>query len=159
MTAVDVRLEPATDDEALAYVEGLLAENDLPTSDVQEKQDCFSVAYADGDRVGIGGVERYGPNGLLRSVVVAATARGRGVGTALCDELEAQAREAGVERLYLLTTTAAEFFAARGYETIERSDARAAIRDSAEFAELCPDAATCMETVLGSGTAVDDRAG
>lgn len=141
-------LRPAAD--SLDAVERLLAANDLPTADVRENPDCFYALF-DGDRrVGVGGVEVHGDAGLLRSVVVPESARGDGYGAELCTRLEAVASEAGVDDLYLLTTTAAAYFAARGYATVDRADVPAAVRETTQFASLCPDSATCMEKSLGS---------
>jgi amino-acid N-acetyltransferase len=136
------------DGSQLPYVADLLAENDLPARDLSSKPECFYVARVDGDRVGAGGVEVYGPDGLLRSVVVEADARGTGVGSAICDELERRAADRGVERLYLLTTTAAPFFEDRGYEAVDRSAVPPAIGRTTEFADLCPDSAACLEKQL-----------
>ncbi|UPV99880.1 arsenic resistance N-acetyltransferase ArsN2 [Halorussus gelatinilyticus] len=144
-----VTLRPA-DEDALSYVETLLERNDLPASDVRSNPDCFYVAYDGDEAVGVGGVERYGSDGLLRSVVVERSARGDGLGTALCDALERDARDSGVETLYLLATTAAEFFADRGYDEIERAAAPETIRQTTEFTDLCPDSATCMKRSLSS---------
>jgi amino-acid N-acetyltransferase len=69
-------------------------------------------------------------------------------GTAAVRALEARAHDAGVETLYLLTTTAAAFFAELGYERIERESVPAPIRESAEFGELCPSSATVMRRRL-----------
>lgn len=143
MTASGVSLAPIASTD-LPYVEALLARNDLPTADVRSKSDCFFVAARHGERVGIGGLEVHGPDALLRSVVVEASARGEGIGTGICDQLEGIARERGVETVYLLTTTAAGFFGDRGYERIEREGAPGGIAATAEFAELCPSTATCM---------------
>ena len=85
---------------------------------------------------------------MFRSVVVEESTQGEGVGTALCERLERTARGKGIERLYLLTTTAAGFFDRRGYATIDRSESPAAIRETAEFAELCPATAVCMRKLL-----------
>jgi len=143
MSTPPVTLEPAEPD-ALRYVESLLEQNDLPVRDVPSKPECFYVGY-DGDvRVGIGGIETEGTVGLLRSVVVERAVRGAGYGSALCGALEDVARAEGVEQLYLLTTTAAEFFAGRGYERINRSSVPASIRETTEFAELCPTTAACL---------------
>lgn len=145
-----VTLRGATD--SLSYVEALLEANGLPARDVRSKPDCFYVAYGDedagADAVGVGGVEAYGSDGLLRSVAVEESVRGEGYGTALCDALEAEARASGVETLYLLTTTAAAFFADRGYEELERADAPADIRATTEFEALCPASAVCMRKSL-----------
>jgi amino-acid N-acetyltransferase len=81
-------------------------------------------------------------------VAVEPSVRGRGFGTTLCDRLERNARSADVETLYLLTTTAADFFAELGYVESERENAPISIRDTTEFAELCPATATCMEKSL-----------
>lgn len=139
-----MRLRPA-DESDIAYVESLLEANDLPTADVRSKPECFYVAYDGETAVGIGGIESVDAVGLLRSVVVVPSVRGDGVGTAVCDALEEEARAEGVETLYLLTTTAAEFFADRGYEETDRTDAPEAIRRTAEFNDLCPASAVCMK--------------
>jgi amino-acid N-acetyltransferase len=83
-------------------------------------------------------------------VVVEESVRGAGYGTALCDELEAQAAADGIDALYLLTTTAAGFFEARGYEAIDRNEAPPLIRQTTEFEDLCPASATCMKKSLRS---------
>lgn len=142
-----ISLEPASPTD-LERVEALLAENDLPNDDVGAGTAEFFLASADGEFVGVGGLEVHGSVGLLRSVVVDEAARGEGLGTALCAALESHAREEGVEALYLLTTTAAGFFRRCGYDTIERAAAPDDVRQTAEFRELCPDSATCMEKSL-----------
>lgn len=163
MNGATVTLQRAGDDRSLSYVETLLERNDLPSQDVRSKPECFYVA-SDGDGqvgtdrdqrvvgnnklVGIGGVERYGTDGLLRSVVVDRSVRGGGFGTAICDALERRAQSEGVEALYLLTTTATDFFTDRGYVKIERDEAPASIQGTSEFADLCPTTATCMTKSL-----------
>lgn len=136
------------DEEDLSYVERLLERNELPTEDVRMKPGCFYVAYDGSDRVGVGGLEIDVPVGLLRSVVVERSVRGRGYGTRLCETLETRARSAGVETLYLLTTTASGFFSALDYAEIDRADAPDAVRRTTQFADLCPTTATCMEKSL-----------
>ncbi|PSP46881.1 GNAT family N-acetyltransferase [Halobacteriales archaeon QH_6_66_25] len=145
MSNATIRLEPADD---LDYVERLLSECDLPADDVRSKPDCFFVAVQEGERVGVGGLEQYGTAGLLRSLAVEQSRRGEGFGTAICSRLEERARDDGIEQLWLLTTTAADFFDARGYEEADRSEAPPEIRNTAEFSDLCPDAATCLRASL-----------
>lgn len=130
------------------YVKTLLREHDLPTADLDEALQFLSIGYVAGERVGIGGVEPHGPDGLLRSVVVESDRQGDGIGAALCAALEEAARVDGIETLYLLTTTAAPFFESQGYAEIPRSDAAASVRESTEFEELCPSSATCMRKSL-----------
>lgn len=136
------------DAEDVDRIAALLEANGLPYCDVRAKPECFFVASAGAEWVGVGGVERRGPNGLLRSVVVPESHRGQGYGTALCDALEDSARANGVEALYLLTTTAAAFFRRRGYEAVSREDVPSSIRGTTEFADLCPRSATCLKKDL-----------
>jgi amino-acid N-acetyltransferase len=136
------------DDAHRSYIRALLERNELPFEDVGSKLDCFYVAHAGSDPVGIGGVEVHGPDGLLRSVVVERGARGGGVGGALCSRLEKRAVANGVETLHLLTTTAAEFFAEREFVEAPRQTAPTAIQRTTEFDDLCPDTATYMRKSL-----------
>jgi amino-acid N-acetyltransferase len=136
------------DDSHLSYIKTLLERNDLPSQDVQSKPNCFYLGYEGATPVGIGGIEVYETEGLLRSVVVEQSVRGDGFGTALCDALEEHASADGVETLYLLTTTAADFFADRGYVEIERTAAPPAVQQTTEFDDLCPTTAICMQKSL-----------
>lgn len=134
----------------LEWLEALLDANDLPNRDIHSGPGRFFIARAESARIGGGGLEPYGPNALLRSVVIAAPHRGQGYGAALCEALEARARTNGVETLYLLTTTASEFFRERGYEEIDRETVPPEIRETSEFTDLCPQSATCMRKSLDS---------
>lgn len=147
MAAPSVTVEPAGEAD-LDRVEALLDECDLPSGDVRTSPGSFYVATVDAAVVAVGGLERYGSVGLLRSVAVAEPRRGRGYGAAVCDELESIARESGVAELYLLTTTASAFFERRGYEEVARAAAPARVRRSTQFADLCPASATCMRKRL-----------
>ena len=132
----------------LNRVEALLEANDLPHQDVRTKPSCFFVAYSDTEFVGIGGIEIYGSNGLLRSVVITESNRGQSYGAALCDALEAYARTNRVSTLYLLTTSAVAFFRQCGYGVIVRDDVPSSIQRTTEFTELCPISATCLKKDL-----------
>lgn len=129
-------------------IESLLKTNDLPYQDVRAKPECFFFGFSDAEFVGIGGVEIHGSNGLLRSIVVKESARGRGFGTAMCSELENYATNNGVDTLYLLTTTAPEFFRTRGYRSADRGEVPRAIGRTAEFEYLCPSSAVCLRKDL-----------
>ncbi|MXR40207.1 GNAT family N-acetyltransferase [Halobaculum sp. WSA2] len=138
-----------TDAADLDRVEALLAANGLPTSDVRTGSGRFYLAR-DGDAVvGAGGLERDGSDALLRSVVIEESSRGEGYGTALCTALEERARTEGVETLYLLTTTASDFFERLGYEAVDRELVPSTVQSTTEFADLCPSSATCMRKWIG----------
>lgn len=102
-------------------VRPLLEQNGLPTADLAASSVELFEAEADGRCVGLDGLELYGTVALLRSVVVPSSVRGEGYGAAISDALESRARESDVETLYLLTTTASEFFGARGFEPVAAS--------------------------------------
>ncbi|WP_415382982.1 arsenic resistance N-acetyltransferase ArsN2 [Halosimplex sp. TS25] len=143
MDDVVVAFEPA-EEPGLEYAEALLTDADLPTADLgSDAVDCY-VARAAGERVGVGALELRGPHALVRSVAVEPDRRGEGYGTAIADALETEASDAGAERLFLLTTTARDFFAARGYEVVDREAVPDPIRATNEFADLCPASATVM---------------
>lgn len=100
------------------------------------------------------GIELSGDVALLRSLVVTASARGSGTGSRLLRHAEAYAKQRGVSRIYLLTTTAAGFFAKRGYLLAERSQAPDEIRSTREFSGICPASSTFMVKHLRPSDAV-----
>ena len=139
--------ESATSSD-FAQIRALLQLCGLPHDDLTPDavRDFLVLRPADGAQglVGCVGVERASSAGLLRSVAVAPAHRGSGHGDALLLALQAHAAAAGIQELFLLTTTAAAFFAMRGYRLRPRTDVPEAIRLTAEFASVCPDSATCM---------------
>jgi amino-acid N-acetyltransferase len=54
------------------------------------------------------------------------------------------ATELKIREIYLLTTTAAEFFTHLGYRQVDRALAPAAIASTKEFSSLCPSTAVFM---------------
>jgi N-acetylglutamate synthase-like GNAT family acetyltransferase/SAM-dependent methyltransferase len=141
----------------LPAVTSLLHDWELPLDGIEEQ---FGPGYAVAEEIGmvIGaiGVERYGEYGLLRSAVVAANVRGRGVGEALVlDRIDWSMRE-GLRGLYLLTTTAAEYFPRFGFRTLDRSQVPAEVQASVEFGSACPATATVMHLPLADGEALRD---
>ncbi len=128
----------------------LLEEADLPFEDLigRDFVTFLSATEEDGALLGAIGLEKHGDAGLLRSLVVDARQRGRGLGAALTGALERHAREQGIGTVYLLTTTAAEFFPKLGYERCDRAGVPAAIAATEEFRSLCPDSAVCLRKRL-----------
>jgi len=124
----------------------LLSQAKLPAQDLTlEKLKHFLVAKAkDGSVMGTIGVEFYQDVGLLRSLVVHPSYRGKGLGRRLTCEVESFAQQRSVKTLFLLTTTAAEFFPKLGYQVIQRDRAPASIAKTEEFKTLCPVSAVCL---------------
>jgi amino-acid N-acetyltransferase len=128
----------------LATIQHILRENDLCFKDIPQIIDMIFMAHNSSDLVGIGGVERRGDFGLLRSLAIQPSFRGKGYGKELCNKIVEQAKLQGIKELYLLTTTAQTFFEGLGFRKIERERAPKAIRDTREFKELCPVSSVCM---------------
>jgi len=130
--------------EMLGAIRSLLAANELPHEDVAPHVENFLLAWSGEELVGTVGLELLGSDGLLRSLCVAPRVRRRGLATRLGRSAEALARNAGVRRLYLLTTTARTFFERVGYALCERESVPRRVRRTTEFSSLCPLTATCM---------------
>ena len=134
---------------ALPAVSRLLNEAALPTSDLTPAKLEHFLARGRGDAPeGVVGLELYPPVALLRSLAVAVSARGQGIGSALLADAERYAREHQVKQIYLLTTTAERFFARAGYERVERDAAPQAIQETQEFSTLCPASSALMRKRL-----------
>ena len=123
----------------------LLESAGLPASDLDDAQlqHFFFIGTASLP-IGLVGLELYGEHALLRSLVVAPSARDGGAGTALVGHAEAHALSQGARDLYLLTTTAEDFFARRGYVRVGREAAPEPIRSTREFADICPASSALM---------------
>ena len=93
---------------------------------------------------GFGGIGVHGADALMRSVVTLPPLRARGIGQAIVRALEAEAVVMKCRAVWLLTTTAREFFDRLGYVAVDRADVPGAIRATAQFSSLCPDSATVM---------------
>ena len=127
-----------------ASVAGLLRSNDLPVDGVPPSLDVFLVAERDGHVVGVVGLELYGTDALLRSAVVDASGRGTGLGARLVNGILALAQDRGVGALWLLTTTAEQWFPRFGFSVVTRDDVPPMVRASREFQGACPASATVM---------------
>ena len=122
-----------------------LAKANLPTADVEAPGRLFwRFETQDEVPVGFGGLEPYGDDALLRSLVTLPPVRGRGVGSAMVAALEFEARLHGCRNLWLITIAAADFFERLGYARCERAVVPATIRETTEFAELCPASADVL---------------
>ncbi len=142
-----VQLRPAAASDLPGILQ-LLRARGLPIDGAVEHLDDFIVA-ADGlDLLGAIGLERYGPIGLLRSLVVAERAASHGMGGDLVRALLVRARASGIEELNLLTTTAEAYFPRFGFSVVPRSELPAALEASAELRGACPASAVAMRLRL-----------
>jgi N-acetylglutamate synthase-like GNAT family acetyltransferase len=126
----------------------LLRRAQLPVEGVVDQFGNYVVVRDEGHLVGVAGIEVHGSDGLLRSVVVDPDYRGEGAGRSLVECALDLARRMGLTRLYLLTTTARDYFARQGFADCPRDQAPPAIRQSWEFREGCPSTSSFMSRSL-----------
>ena len=132
----------------LPALQELLSLCDLPFDGVAQHLDAFLITR-DSDRLaGCVGVERYGDDGLLRSLAVHPDHRRRGLGARLTRRALVEARRLGLQRLFLLTASAPDYYPPFGFRRIPREQAPPAVQSSLEFASVCPVTAVCMERRL-----------
>jgi amino-acid N-acetyltransferase len=123
----------------------LLQAEGLPASDLTDAQlEHFFFSGSDGSPTALVGLEIYGSDALLRSLVVSAKGRTRGTGSALVRHAESYSASRNVQTIYLLTTTAEAFFGRLGYQRIDRTVAPRSIQSTQEFASLCPASSAFM---------------
>jgi len=143
---MDLKRADRSDLEAIQH---LLSTLDLPHTDLTPSHLENFFVCRDGDEiVGVVGLELYDTVGLLRSLAVRPAHRNRGIGAGLTERIEGYADQNGVDEIYLLTTTASDYFGRQQYETIDRDELPQAIQETDEAAQLCPASATCMRKHL-----------
>ena len=142
-----VTIAPATEAD-LPAIRVLLERSSLPVAGLGDHVASALVARENGKLVGCAAVEVYGAAGLLRSVAVDASRRGERLGQRLTGAALDLARARGVTTLYLLTTTAGDFFPRFGFARIDRKAMDPALEPSAELRGACPDTALAMRAEL-----------
>lgn len=143
-------------------VQDLLERAGLPLDGLDPGLRHFVVARDGARLVGVAGLEHYGRSALLRSVAVDAAWRSTGVGRLVVDGALDLAKSLGADDVYLLTTTAQEYFPKFGFRCVRRQELPAALGASAELRGACPDTAIAMRrdqpTPGGRGSAQPPQA-
>jgi amino-acid N-acetyltransferase len=130
---------------SLATAVALLQGSELPTEDLTESHlEHLFAAGPPESLVGLVGLELCGGVALLRSLALDPRARTTGMGSQLVAHAEAYARARDILSIYLLTTTAEAFLAARGYARTDRATAPQSIQTTREFSSLCPTSSAFM---------------
>lgn len=129
-------------------IERLLAARGLPAAGALSHLGTFLVAEEGSVLVGCAGIERYGDIGLLRSVAVAEEFAGHGLGTELVTRSLDLARRLELRTLFLLTTTAADYFPRFGFEPSSREALPGSLQQSEELRGACPASAAAMRLLL-----------
>jgi amino-acid N-acetyltransferase len=126
----------------------LLEQNHLPIDGLRDHLATTIVARDTGSVVGSAALEVYPDGALLRSVAVAPSHQGRGLGRELTSAAIQLAADSHVSAIYLLTTTAESYFPRFGFERIDRARVPAGVQTSVEFTSACPSSATVMRKAL-----------
>ena len=88
----------------------------LANDDVEDPHHLFWRFETDEEMpVGFGGLEPYGQDALLRSVVTLPPLRNKGIGTAIVATLETEAGLRGSRAIWIVSRAAGPFFEGRGY--------------------------------------------
>jgi N-acetylglutamate synthase-like GNAT family acetyltransferase len=145
----EILIRPATASDWRA-VKSLLEENELPIEGARENLVNYVLATENAQVIGCAGTEVYGDLALVRSVSVAPLVKSLGIGTMLVSRIIDESRQRKRSAIYLLTTTAPEYFTRFGFRNLPIGDAPQALRASAEFNGACPASATLMVLVLAT---------
>ncbi len=127
-----------------AQIKRLLSACGLPNEDIDPHLEHFIVGKEGSELAGVIGVEPLGEAGLLRSLAVAESHRGKGIAKALYSRLLGYVHMRGIENLYLLTLTAKGYFSKLKFAPIERCVVPESVRSTQDFQSLCPETAVCM---------------
>ena len=128
----------------LQTIKELLGISKLPSENCEEHIGNFIVIEEKGKIVGVGGLEICGAIGLVRSIAVAPEHRGKGVAKQIYKSIEDKAYGLGINTLYLLTESAAEYFKKLGFIIQKRSKVPESVMKTKQFKELCPSSAVVM---------------
>lgn len=129
-------------------VKKLLQLSDLPYSDLDQVPVHFFGVKENDQLIAIAALEMYGLNAVLRSVAVHHAHQNLGYGKQMVRFLENKAIEKGIKNLFLLTSTAADFFKKLAYLPQQRDLCPPDIQSSAQFREICPLSASCFSKKL-----------
>lgn len=143
----DTTLRPATKLD-LPGVLALLQDASLPGDGAEAWIDQFVIAERDGQLVGSAGLEFYGDDALLRSVATASAVRGAGLGAQLVKAALDRALAMRIHTVYLLTTSAGEWFTRIGFAPVPREEVPTAVQSSVQFSLVTCSSAIALRRTL-----------
>jgi amino-acid N-acetyltransferase len=140
-------ITPAREQDAPGVFD-LLQRSGLPIDGLAQHLGTMLVARDADAVVGSAALEVYPDGVLLRSVAVAPPVQRGGLGRQLTDAAIRLAQDLHAPAIYLLTTTAEEYFPKFGFQRISRADVPPAVQTSIEFTSVCPSSAIVMRKPL-----------
>jgi amino-acid N-acetyltransferase len=96
----------------------------LPRTEFEMSENIrdFTLAFADGRLVGCGALHFYSPvSGEIRSLAVAPDSKSHGIGRAVTETLETEARQFGLHSIFAFTYVD-RFFRKLGFVEVERGE-------------------------------------
>jgi amino-acid N-acetyltransferase len=123
--------------EDLSAIERLLTEAHLLVDGARAAFQTGFVAEDRGRIIGGAALECFEDGALLRSVVVDPSARGQGLGQRLTVAAVDEASSLRLPAVYLLTTTAEDFFPKLGFVRTTRDAVPRSVQQSVEFQSAC----------------------
>ena len=141
-----MNIVPASQNSFSAAI-ALLQKNNLPTEDLDPGKQLFVVEEGH-EVIATIAVEYDYNNALLRSLSVSEDKRRTGIGAKLVRFVEDYVAKQGVQNIFLLTTTASQFFSGRGYKIVDRSDVPDFIKNTKEYSVICASSSTLMKKSL-----------
>jgi amino-acid N-acetyltransferase len=128
----------------MQVIQSLLEANNLPVSDLNDDI-TFFVEKANDSIIATGGIESAGNDAIIRSIAVDDAYKGKGFGSKITRQLLNYAKETGMKDIYLLTTTAENYFPRYGFKKIDRQEVPMDVKNSSQYKDVCPDSAVVMK--------------
>lgn len=141
------KIRPATGPD-LPAIATLLHNGGLQAGAARERVGRTVVAEANREVLGTAAWEPAGDDAIVRSVAVAPSSRGKGIGTAVTAAAVRAVADSTARAVYLVTESAEPFFAAHGFSPIRREELPEAVAASAQFTRDCPSSAPAMRLLL-----------
>jgi len=122
----------------------ILKETNLPFNDIDLNNQQFLLAYLGKDIIASCAVEQYKKEALLKSFAVKMDLQGKGIGKEIYLKMIDYCKSNEIEDLYLLTTTAEDWFDHMGWIRVKRESLPESIKNTKEYNSICPLNAICM---------------
>jgi amino-acid N-acetyltransferase len=146
---MDIIFRPAIDNE-YDYISKFLISNALPVEDLVQSKVKIFAGFLNRQIIATIGIEKYNNYGLLRSFAVDPEYRNQRIGDKLLKFIFEFCKTENINHLYLLTTSAVDYFSKYGFIETSRTEAPDLIKNTREFKTICPMSARFMSKSLNT---------